>query len=38
MFVRLNSDDVLLIHIKGWMKWFNELVFVRIVMTLSLMD
>ena len=38
MFVRLNSDDVLLIYIKGWMKWFNELVFVRIVMTLSLMD
>ena len=24
MFVRLNSDDVLLLHVKGWMKWFKE--------------
>ena len=24
MFVRLNSNDVLLIHVKGWKKWFND--------------
>ena len=24
MFVRLNSDDVLLIHVKGWMEWLKS--------------
>ena len=36
MFVRLDSDDVSLIHVKGWIKWFNDFL-MKIALTLSLM-